>query len=297
MNSPRKIVRKRIGEIVNRFSPGGGRWLVLMGAVTVPLLVVISCSTVSRSVVQLPNVPGATYIGSEQCDTCHDNIYKDFVTADHARLMARGTNALDAGCESCHGPCSTHAESGGDTKPPYVFTSGRAETSSYGARLAVPPARSEETVCYTCHADVRGQFNLPNHHPVPEGRMACSDCHDPHKGSIYLGGGTSALSANEMCLRCHPAERGPHVFEHEATREGCTTCHSPHGSINAKLLNVRDANLCLRCHFQQVNNGQIYIGGSLHEGNGINRLGEGTCWTAGCHEAVHGSQVSPSLRF
>ena len=111
--------------------------------------------------VQLPNVPGATYIGSEQCDTCHDNIYKDFATADHARLMAQGTNALDAGCESCHGPCSTHAESGGDTKPPYSFTAGRAETSSYGAHLAVEPARSEETVCYTCHADVRGQFNCP----------------------------------------------------------------------------------------------------------------------------------------
>jgi len=68
------------------------------------LLVVISCTTVHRTVVQLPNVPGATYIGSEQCDMCHDDIYKDFVTADHARLMAQGTNALDAGCESCHGP-------------------------------------------------------------------------------------------------------------------------------------------------------------------------------------------------
>ena len=118
----------------------------------VPLLVAISCSTVNRTVVQLPNYPGATYIGSEQCDTCHDNIYKDFATADHARLMAQGTNALDAGCESCHGPCSAHAESGGDTKPPYIFTSGRAETSSYGAHLAMEPARSEETVCYTCHA-------------------------------------------------------------------------------------------------------------------------------------------------
>jgi hypothetical protein len=24
---------------------------------------------------------------------------------------------------------------------------------------------------------------------------------------------------------------------------------------------------------------------------------QGTCWTAGCHTAVHGSRVSPSLRF
>jgi len=140
---------------------------------------------------------------------------------------------------------------------------------------------------------VRAQFQLPDHHPVPEGHMSCSDCHDPHKGSIFLGGGTSELSENEMCLRCHPAERGPYVFEHEAMREGCTTCHNPHGSINAKLLSVRDANLCFRCHFQQVSNGRILIGGSDH----TLRLQEGTCWTAGCHEAIHGSQVNSALQF
>jgi len=284
---------KRIFGKIPRTSASWKRWLALMGGAIVSLLVVISCSTVTRSVVQLPNVPGATYIGSEQCDMCHDNIYKDFATADHARLMAQGTNALDAGCESCHGPGSTHAESGGDTKPPYAFTSGRAETGSYGAHLALEPARSEETVCYTCHADVRGQFNLPNHHPVPEGRMTCSDCHDPHKGSILAGGGTSLLSENEMCLRCHPAQQGPFVFEHEALREGCTTCHNPHGSVNPKLLVNRNSNLCLKCHFVQNTGGTLLIGGSDH----TLRLSQGTCWTAGCHEAVHGSRVNPALQF
>jgi hypothetical protein len=24
---------------------------------------------------------------------------------------------------------------------------------------------------------------------------------------------------------------------------------------------------------------------------------QGTCWTAGCHEAVHGSRVNSSLRY
>ncbi|HUA37448.1 MAG TPA: cytochrome c3 family protein [Candidatus Sulfopaludibacter sp.] len=284
---------KSILEKIRRLPTNGKKWLALPSGLTILLLVVISCSTVNRTVVQLPNYPGATYIGSDQCDTCHDNIYKDFATADHARLMAQGTNALDAGCESCHGPCSTHAESGGDTKPPYTFTSGRAETSSYGAYLAVEPARSEETVCYTCHADVRGQFNLPNHHPVPEGRMTCSDCHDPHKGSILAGGGTSLLSENEMCLRCHPAQQGPFVFEHEALREGCTTCHNPHGSVNPKLLVNRNSNLCLKCHFVQQQGAQLLIGGSDH----TLRLSQGTCWTAGCHEAVHGSRVNPALQF
>jgi len=284
---------KRTLQKVRKQSANWKKWLALAGGLLILLLAVISCSTVHRSVVVLPNVPGASYIGSDQCDMCHDDIYKDFATADHARLMAQGTNALNAGCESCHGPCSLHAESGGGVLPPYSFASGRPQTGSYGARLAVEPARAEETVCYQCHADVRAQFQLPNHHPVPEGHMNCTDCHDPHKGSIFLGGGTAELSMNDMCLRCHPAERGPYVFEHEAMREGCVTCHNPHGSINAKLLNVRDANLCLRCHFQQLNGGRIYIGGVDHTVS----LQEGTCWTAGCHEAVHGSQVSPSLRF
>jgi predicted CXXCH cytochrome family protein len=256
-------------------------------------LAVISCRTVNRSIVMLPNYPGAKYIGSGECEMCHDEIYRNFQTADHARLRTEGPNALNAGCESCHGPCSVHSDSGGDIKPPYSFTSGRPQATSFGAMLATPTARTTETVCFTCHADVRGQFSLPSHHPVPEGKMTCTQCHSPHKGSILPGGGTSLTSLSETCLKCHPAQRGPFVFEHEAMREGCTTCHTVHGSVNPKLLTVRNANLCLKCHFQQVQGGAILIGGSDH----TTRLQQGTCWTAGCHEAVHGSFVNSSLRF
>lgn len=269
------------------------RGLALAAAGLVLALAAISCGTVSNSVVLLPNVPGAKYIGSKECEQCHDDLYKGFATADHARLIAPGTNALNAGCESCHGPCSLHADSGGDTLPPYTFRPGRAQTGSYGARLAEAPARATDTLCYQCHGDVRGQFSLPAHHPVPEGKLACADCHSPHKGSIHVGGGTSILSENEMCLRCHAEQRGPYVFEHEAVREGCTICHVPHGSVNAKLLTVRDANLCLKCHIQQQTAGRIVIGGADH----TLRVQQGACWTAGCHEAVHGSRVSQALRF
>jgi predicted CXXCH cytochrome family protein len=265
----------------------------LVAASVLLLVAGLSCSSVNRSVVLLPNVPGAHYIGSKECEQCHEKIYRDFATADHARLIAEGTNALNAGCESCHGPCSLHSDSGGETKPPYSFTSGRPIANSFGARLTVDPPRSTETVCFQCHMDVRGQFELPSHHPVPEGRLSCTQCHSPHKGSIQMGGGTSLLSANDNCFRCHAEQRGPYVFEHDALREGCTTCHTPHGSVNAKLLTVRDANLCFKCHFQQVSNGQLLIGGSDH----TLRVQQGTCWTAGCHEAVHGSRVSPTLRF
>lgn len=265
----------------------------LVACALIPLLAVISCGTVTRTVVVLPQYPGAKYIGSKECEQCHDEICRSFQTADHANLIAAGPNALGAGCESCHGPCSIHSDSGGDTLPPFSFAAGRAPRSSYGAHVAVDPARSVETMCYQCHADVRGQFNLPNHHPVPEGKLGCIDCHDPHKGSIFRTGGTALLDENEGCIKCHPAQRGPYVFEHEAIREGCTTCHAPHGSINARLLTVRDSNLCLKCHFQQISGGEILIGGSDH----TLRLQQGSCWTAGCHEAVHGSRVNPSLRF
>ena len=280
-------------SILVRQAERHGRALALALAALALALAAISCGTAGRSVVLLPDVPGAHYIGAKECEQCHDELYKDFATADHARLIAPGTNALNAGCESCHGPCSLHADSGGETLPPYTFRPGRPQTGSYGARVAVAPGRSTETLCYQCHADVRGQFSLPSHHPVPDGHLSCTDCHSPHKGSVFLGGGTSILSENEMCLRCHAEQRGPYVFEHEALREGCTICHAPHGSVNAKLLKERDANLCLKCHFQQQTSGGILIGGVDHS----IQVREGTCWTAGCHESVHGSRVSPSLRF
>jgi predicted CXXCH cytochrome family protein len=260
------------------------------------LLVVISCRTVTRQAVVLPDVPGAKYIGSAECEQCHEEICRSFRTADHARLIAQGKNGIDAGCESCHGPCSLHSDSGGETKPPFSFTAGRPQPEALGGRFPLEPARAVENTCYKCHMDVRGQFNLPNHHPVPEGRMTCVKCHPPHGGIAFAGGGTRLLSQEDNCVQCHPSQRGPFVFEHEALREGCTTCHSPHGSVNAKMLTERNANLCLKCHFQQRQPDQpgvILIGGVNH----ASQLSQGACWSAGCHEAVHGSRVSPSLRF
>jgi len=272
------------------------RWaqgLALGAAVLAVALLAISCGTDNRAAVLLPEVPGAKYIGSKECETCHDTICRDFVTSDHARLIAEGKNGLEAGCESCHGPCSLHSDSGGETKPPYAFTTGRPVSSSYGAHQAAQPPRTRDTVCFNCHMNVRGEFTLPNHHPVPEGKMACIDCHPPHKGSAFRAGGTALTAENEACVKCHPAQRGPYAFEHDALREGCLACHKAHGSINAKLLSARDANLCLKCHFQQYSGGRLLIGGSDH----TTRARQGACWMAGCHEAVHGSRVSSSLRF
>jgi hypothetical protein len=108
---------------------------------------VVSCTSVHRSVVNLPVVPGAEYVGSKDCEQCHEKIYRDFVgTADHARLMTPGPNALDVGCESCHGPCSLHVQSGADVKPPYILTGGRPGPNPRGAASVLPLGRVKENV-------------------------------------------------------------------------------------------------------------------------------------------------------
>ncbi|HAM72262.1 MAG TPA: hypothetical protein DCM86_11520 [Verrucomicrobiales bacterium] len=260
----------------NGETPGRGRMLgrvALAVAVLGIAVAAISCAT-SRTIVVAPSIPGATFIGSESCAECHAKINQGFKTATHARLKAPGKNAENVGCESCHGPGSVHKESGG------------------ARSTIINPGKSPES-CFQCHLDVAARFRLPSHHPVLEGKLSCNDCHDPHKGSAIIGGGTALATEAETCGRCHTAQRGPFVFEHEAVREGCTTCHQPHGSVNARMLTERSATLCMKCHFQQQTAAGIFIGGQEHS----SRLTRGTCWSAGCHEAVHGSQIGTSLRF
>lgn len=236
----------------------------------------ISCTMVDRTVVAPAQVPGATFVGLKECAQCHEETVRGFEHATHARLMVKGEAAQGLGCESCHGPGSKHAQTGG------------------AKGTIVNPGKSPEA-CFQCHLDKRGEFSLPHSHPVMAGNMSCTECHDPHKGNAVRGRGASLEGENETCLRCHTAQKGPFVFVHNAMREGCTACHNPHGSVNQKMLVQRDANLCLKCHLEHpaVNgNGTIMIGEDHRT-----RLQNGTCWSAGCHEAVHGSNANNHLRF
>jgi len=65
------------------------------------------------------------------------------------------------------------------------------------------------------------------------------------------------------------------------------------------MLVARDANLCLRCHLAELAPGFNiggYSSGGAHANALASRLSEGACWSAGCHEDVHGSNVNASLR-
>ena len=215
--------------------------------------------------------PKAEYVGAEECETCHEKQTEEFHRSTHSRLTVPGQKEMQ-GCEMCHGPGSLHVEAGG----------GR------GVNIVNPKKNPE--ACFACHTDKRMQFNLPHHHPVTEGKMSCTDCHKPHDEEVRPWSTTSLHDINEACFKCHKDQRGPFVWEHEAVREGCTTCHQVHGSVNDKMLSARDANLCLKCHTQA--NFPI-IGRRDH----ASFLAQGTCFSGGCHTAVHGSNFDDHLRY
>ncbi len=252
---------------------------VIFGSIALWGLLLISCVTVNRAVLAPPTIPGAVFTGTKECLECHKDQASHFASSTHARVMVADPKLGDTGCEACHGPGSIHVKSG-------------------GARgTIVNPGKSPEA-CFKCHLEKRGEFSLPNTHPVLAGRVSCIDCHDVHAGDAVKGFGAAMESQNETCTKCHTAQKGPFVFEHGAMKEGCTVCHSPHGSVNQKMLVARDANLCLRCHLEAPGAvGQINANAIRHTPEDhATRLMQGTCWSAGCHEAPHGSNANNHVR-
>jgi DmsE family decaheme c-type cytochrome len=152
-----------------------------------------------------------------------------------------------------------------------------------GPDLIVKP-RDTYQMCYECHQEIRVQFSMPNHHPVPEGKITCIDCHDAH--------GTAAEnmlrqdSVKATCTQCHAEKEGPFLFEHADLTEECTACHEQHGSVNTFLLKQTDPFLCLQCH-----------AGHPHADLDFNPEQIAAFYTrcTDCHSTIHGTDIpSPS---
>lgn len=202
----------------------------------------------------------------DNCLRCHA---RDF---NRAEIRRSEHTLADVACASCH---SIHQS----RTPKYLL------------------AKTQAVLCYDCHAPVRAQFNMPFKHRVNEGVMVCSDCHNPHGAPAPNSRMAArprmvdhALGNEQPCLKCHNDKRGPFLFEHTAVRvDGCESCHSPHGSTNARLLRRPVTyTLCLECH-----NGGAGFG---RQGDGIPLQSSShnmadprfrNCTT--CHVRIHGS--------
>jgi DmsE family decaheme c-type cytochrome len=267
----------------------------------------------AQAMAAAPDEGGRTFVGSQQCEACHDAVAKSFGSSPHAVTLQKTRVTPEArGCESCHGPGSAHVEGGGDKSKIFRFGEATAErinqrcltcheanvnqrqfTRSEHAQNGVScttchsvhqPAKreyllkaSQPNLCFSCHTAQRADFMKPFKHRVLEGLVNCTDCHNPH-GTVTTAQVRPTPSQGDACVKCHSDKRGPFVYEHEPVRsEGCTSCHFPHGSTNPRMLLTARVNaLCLQCHSQ--------IPTGVHSQNNNFRQ---SCII--CHANIHGS--------
>ncbi|MFZ0632550.1 MAG: DmsE family decaheme c-type cytochrome [Acidobacteriaceae bacterium] len=258
------------------------------------------------------------YVGQETCATCHEEVVKKFGTNPHSRLALEHAGK-GVTCESCHGPGQAHVEGGGDvtkirrfdklspkeidetclgchagTHPNFERSPhAKAGVSCLGCHSVHAPQTPEKLLkaeqpklCFQCHSDQKASFGMPFHHPVNEGAVSCSDCHDVH-GTFQPNNLRATADQNNVCTKCHAETRGPFVYEHAAVRaEGCTGCHSPHGSQNARMLNMGSINtLCNQCHSQ--------VGAdTVH---GLNAGSSELAPCTSCHTYIHGSNINAAF--
>ncbi len=138
-------------------------------------------------------------------------------------------------CTDCHNP---HP----DTRVPTVVQVSHTQVKRSGR---MPMCVDEPETCYKCHQKIFGLAAMPSHHPIREGKMVCSSCHDGHGQGL---GNLKTDSLNELCYECHAEKEGPFVWEHPPVTEDCAICHEPHGTVANNLLRQPTTFLCLRCH-------------------------------------------------
>jgi DmsE family decaheme c-type cytochrome len=190
---------------------------------------------------------------SKPCLTCHQSDHVNWGSSTHAME--------DMSCASCH---TVHAHKDKALSP-----------------------LTENDVCLTCHLQEKMEINKPYRHPIREGAVSCSNCHDPHGSN-----GPSMLvkqSVNETCYSCHAEKRGPFVNEHEPVQDNCMNCHTPHGSNHENLLLARSPFICAQCHSDHSHSREAYDFEELPGGTGTrqNRVVGGSCLN--CHSQIHGS--------
>jgi len=220
---------------------------------------------------------------SESCLSCHES-------NRHLAFWDSGAHSKnDVACSDCH---SLHGKPG-----PGATVALKTPNPSVAPFQTTQRQLQYET-CTDCHKQIRTQLLKPSHHPIIEGKLACSDCHNPH-GALSEKM-VNAESVPQLCTSCHTEKRGPFVWGHPPVEENCLTCHNAHGANHARLLAERSPNVCQDCHDASRHPGSIY---DANDGwllpNGTPNPSASTRLIArgcvNCHFTIHGSNA-PAMK-
>jgi DmsE family decaheme c-type cytochrome len=255
------------------------------------------------------------------CADCHDEVAEAMANQIHMRIEPFEVYGRQVGCEGCHGDGTKHMEEG-DPSLIRTFSNpaedvaacldchslkGQAEWQASTHAMenitcldchSIHAESNPINTCKDCHQQVYTQFELPSHHPVPEGYMSCASCHDPHAATEFQL--KTHMRLNDLCYTCHQNKEGPFIFEHAPVVEDCSLCHAAHGSVPNNLLTVNEPTLCLQCHEFHFHAGLLSpdgptdVGGREFENsNGEHSFNAAmTTKCTQCHSQVHGSDLA-----
>ncbi|MGA7829349.1 MAG: DmsE family decaheme c-type cytochrome [Terracidiphilus sp.] len=319
MHKNKPVTQLPVGAAPGKMTGLRACWMVLLGAGLLCLPALAAQAPGEKPAAPpAAAAPSSDFVGAETCATCHEEVAKNFASNPHSKMVEmHGSNGVT--CENCHGAGKAHVESGGDVTK--IFNPAKASPKEVDAKclgchagthpdfVRSPHAKagvgctschsihavknqeyllksSQPALCFQCHTDVKPAFDMPFHHRVNEGLVKCSDCHDVH-GSFGNSNLKSTADQNAICAKCHTEVRGPFVYEHAAVKaEGCLSCHTPHGSQNARLLNMPNVNtLCNQCH-------SPVAAGTVH---GMNAGSAELTPCISCHTMIHGSNLNQAF--
>ena len=250
------------------------------------------------------------------CTVCHNESWRVPVLTLYQTPHGNRADPRAPNCQTCHGVSDAHQKDPGGAHPDVVFAPKSKNVSApevqneacltchkSGARtywsgsehqyrdltcsnchtVHVPhdPILTKVTqpeVCFACHKTQRAQIHYFSTHPILVGKVACSDCHNPH--------GSTA----------------PKLLVKD------TNCHTPHGSTKSPLLKARVPWLCQECHTGD-HGAAINSGANLPTGNATTLNGQQALANQSpraqtnaraclnCHVLIHGSNHPAGAKY
>jgi len=198
-------------------------------------------------------------ISTNDCSACHELIkdstdnLTDNSTGNPSEHLFKPVVTDGSTCKACHSfdqsPISSH-------EPFDLGTCHDCHDPHGGDRKSFINTESTQALCAKCHDPVAMEFE---HHPVTSGD--CLTCHQPHQSNH-----PNLLVQNQetLCYGCHqdmdhagvlsgsPMTQGQTNVHEPMYTQGCTACHSTHGSDIAGMLLKDQRSMCLGCHEQVV---------------------------------------------